>query len=84
MDNFIIIGRDDKSQCTTCYAFFKPESEYHQQCERRATTRNFPPDLPAFAKNDPHAFCSEPCEQDARDEARLARIEFEREMSVAL
>lgn len=70
---FIIVG--EKCQCGVCFTFFRPDSEYHQRCESRTS---FPQDFPKTIKTNPHAYCSEACEQIAIDEVRLARIEFER------
>jgi hypothetical protein len=74
MERFIIVG--EKAQCKTCFVFFTPGSGYHKRCEQRT-------DFPPQSKHDPHAFCSEACEQKAIGEVRQGRIEFQRIMEAA-
>ncbi len=73
MDGVFIIG--EKCQCNTCFVFFRPDSEYHRNCESRTS---FPADFPTASKTNPYAYCSETCERIAIDDVRVARIEFER------
>src|SRR5208282_835918 len=81
----VVVVGEEKSLCHTCHSLFapwdmeSPNGEYLESCEARTkSSGTFPKHLPTFAKNDPHAFCSAECEQDAVDANALDAIEMSR------
>lgn len=84
-DEAVVVVGEEKSLCHACHSLFDPfdmqsaNGEYLESCEARTKSVGpFPKHLPTFAKNDPHAFCSAQCEQDAVDENALDAIETSR------
>jgi len=81
----VIVVGEELSLCHACHAMFaawdmrSENGEYLEACEARTKSNGpFPKHLPSFAKNDPHAFCSSQCEQDAVDANALDAIELQR------
>lgn len=80
MADTFVIGRDEKPKCHTCHSFFDPydmdssNGEYIESCESRT---EFPKYLPKFAQNNPYAFCSADCEQEAIDNNAVETMELE-------
>jgi len=84
-DEAVVVVGEEKSLCHECHALFEPwdmqspNGEYLESCEARTKSGGpFPKHLPTFAKNDPHAFCSAQCEQDAVDANAIDAIEMSR------